>query len=91
MHGSDSTIKVPVDVKVEARGMATRDGEPAPRQSFAPVPRQLAVGDRLLNPGTLEVHRVTAVDDDGVTFTAGDGTATARWDDVVAACWLVVE
>ena len=64
---------------------------PVHRQSFAPVPRQLAVGDRLLNPGTLEVHRVTAVDDDGVTFTAGDGTATARWDDVVAACWLVVE
>lgn len=91
MHGSDSTIKVPVDVKVEARGMATRDGEPAPRQSFAPVPRQLAVGDRLLNPGTLEVHCVTAVDDETVTFRVAGGTTTATWEDVTAACWLVVE
>lgn len=92
MHESDSTIRVPVDVGIEAAGQATREGKPAPHQRFVPVERHgLKVGATLMNAGTLQLHTVLAVSDEGVTLQTEGGPVTFSWEDVEAAAWQVRE
>jgi hypothetical protein len=91
MHESDSTIRVPVDVGIEAAGQATREGKLAPHQRFLPVDRSLKPGDVLLNAGTLKLYTVLAVTDAGVWLQTDAGPATFSWEDVQAAAWQVRE
>ena len=92
MHNGDSTIRVPVDIGIEAAGRATRGGETAPQQRFIPVNRRtVRPGTTLLNAGTLQLHVVLSVAEWGVTLRTGDGKAEFEWEDVEAAAWQVVE
>ena len=92
MHNGDSTIRVPVDIGIEAAGRATRGGQTAPQQKFVPVDRRtVRPGTTLLNAGTLELHVVLAVAQWGVTLQTSDGGADIAWEDVEAAAWQVVE
>ena len=92
MHSGDSSIKVPVEIGIEAGGSATRDGVASPRQQFIPVERRnLKPGSMLLNAGTLALHIVLAVNDEGVTIKTDDGPHTFCWEDVQSAAWQLVE
>lgn len=95
MHSGSSNIKVPVDVSVDAKGRAIRDGDLAPTQSFVQVERyNLKPGDWVMNPGTNQLHRVVRVSPLGIVMNVdptSDEETFAEWDDAVAALWKVVE
>lgn len=92
MHEGDSSIRVPVDIGIEAAGRATRDGALSPQQKFVPVDRHnVREGDILLNALTLTPHKVLIVRDTSVTLRTADGPAPFLWEDVEATAWQVVE
>lgn len=92
MHKGDATIRVPVDIGIEAAGRATRDGKTAPQQRFAPVDRRTTkAGSTLMNAGTLQLHTVLSVSDEGARITTEGGPVTFAWEDIEAAAWQVVE
>jgi hypothetical protein len=92
MHDSSSMFNVPVDVSVRAHGIASRDGRVAPRQRFVRIESGgLEPGDTVLNPGSMTVHRIVSVGDDSVMLTIRNGRHVVRWDDLIEACWKVVE
>lgn len=81
-----------MEVTVEAGGLAQRAGEPSPAQQFRRVQRgELSTGDRLLNPGTNEVHKVLDVDDAGAVITTNLGPIAVPWADLIAVVWRIHE
>lgn len=90
MDEASGTIDIAVPTRLDAGGMATRDGKPAPAQTIGRVAaRNVRTGLFLINPLTMETHMVVDVTDGTAQVTTETGTLLVPVDDVAENMWAV--